>query len=418
MNEINPKPALDLPDIEVLSVSRSIRDGAIAFKVRSMLPQDLTCPFCGKSRWANGTRTVRYRDVPRDGHAVCVAWKRQQYRCGHGCGRGSDETHPAFHERHYATRRLIEWIAQEGRTRTFASLAKEAGMKEELVRDLFHGIVAPQAGSTFDQVDFLAIENIYLAGRYRPALIDVRKPVFLDVFASADKLEQEFGIWQFTDGPILKQIKIVVQDISLESSPNLSSQTLQSLFPNTQEKEEAEKEKKKNMVVSRSSLVREAIKMMADACHSTFEARADADRLSAKFARVLFLKPEHTLGRSARLRLRRWENKASNLHRAFYLKERFVEIWWNYSDDAWNRWAAQAGSLSEIDYGPIIKLVKSRKEEITNYYKYRELAFFDSWLETAISKFKLGHTHSFAAARVAFLTEQNVKASRPKSSSN
>lgn len=394
MNEINPRPALDLPDIEVLSVPRSVRDGAIAFKARSTLPQDLTCPFCGKTRWANGTRTVRYHDIPRDGQAARVVWKRQQYRCGHGCGRGSDETHPAFHERHYATRRLIEWIAQEGRTRTFASLAKEAGMKEELVRDLFHGIVAPQAGSTFDQVDFLAIENTYLAGRYRPALIDVRKQVFLDVFASADKLEQEFEIWPFAEFP--KQIKILVQDISLQSSDSLSSKSLQHLFANAE------------MVVSRSSLIREAIIMMADACRSAFEACAEAERLSPKFARVLFSKPGHTLGRSARQRRDRWPDKAPNLYRAYDLKERFVEIWWNYSDRAWDIWREDAKSLSEINYGRIIDLVESRKTEITNYYNHRELAFFDSWVETVMSNFQPGHTHSFAAARVAFLAEQHA----------
>ena len=366
-------------------VSVSTTADAILATVRSAIAPDLVCPHCQSTRAANGTRNVRVRDVPIKGQPVFIYWKRQQYRCRFGCGRASEEArHPAFDDRRRLTRRFVDWIATEGTKTTFVALAKQSGMNERLVRQIFRTNAAAHAGSPL-RATMLAIEQVMLAGKRRPAVIDVQKKKFIDVFSSADELTEELALYELADIPKFEETTVLVLDIGLDFST--------SLFPKAQ------------IVVSRSSLIREGTRLMIDACARLFIECAEKEHLSEKFARVLFSKRQDELGYSARRRLARWEWIVPQLYEAYRLKERYIDIWTHgYGDSsaAWDRWKGQIGP--QHFFQSVVSLLDSRKDQVIRYYSFLELAFFDTWLAEA-SKFETHQTHSFSAARVALLNK-------------
>ena len=88
------------------------------------------------------------------------------------------------------TQRLIAWIADEGQKRTFTSIAKAVGIDEQVVRRVFRSLNQPS--STLSETSqVLAAEMIVLAGRERPALIEVENERIVDVFET----ENEFAMF-------------------------------------------------------------------------------------------------------------------------------------------------------------------------------------------------------------------------------
>src|SRR5690242_10864149 len=202
-----------LTDTEMLSASHESDAEVLVIRVRSTRPRDVECPHCKKERRPNGARVVRYRDAPFRGAPVFIDWKRQQFRCS-GCGRTSAEQHPEFDERRYLTRRFANWVREKGAHTAFRTLAKEAGMNERLLREVFHR-EARKLNFELADTRVVAFHNIQLAARDRPAVIDVEKRTFLDVLSSSASLADEFAIWKLSDRPVGPHVEFAVLDIAL-----------------------------------------------------------------------------------------------------------------------------------------------------------------------------------------------------------
>ena len=60
---------------EVVRLDEAGADGCLVVKLRSTRPTDPACPHCGGPRIKNGTRIVRFRDIPTaGGQAVVIDW--------------------------------------------------------------------------------------------------------------------------------------------------------------------------------------------------------------------------------------------------------------------------------------------------------------------------------------------------------
>ena len=116
---VNSNP---LPDTELISVAWAPEEQARIEVVQSSFPRDLTCPYCGGVRGPDGSRVVRFRDVPIDNVPKFTDWRRQLYRCLQ-CGRASKEQHPAFEQQHFITRRFADWVKAQSATNSLAQIA-------------------------------------------------------------------------------------------------------------------------------------------------------------------------------------------------------------------------------------------------------------------------------------------------------
>jgi hypothetical protein len=120
----------------------------------------------------------------------------------------------------------------------------------------------------------LAIELIPLAGRQRPALIDVGNRTVADIFQSWTACVEDLGIVGVTKTSI--RADVLLYDIALEEIDAKAIDKLLELFAT------------KKLLSNPSSVRRTGLRLMRESCDASLVCCAQRERLSAKFARVLF----------------------------------------------------------------------------------------------------------------------------------
>jgi transposase len=397
----SPELPFELPDgTELVATEPHSLDGRLIVRLRSTVPAAADCPYCGEPRSKNGTRLIRFRDVPVQGHSVFIYWMRQKFIC-RACRRSSHDGHPAFDQRRNMTVRFINWISENAKRKTFKALSKDAGTNDTLVRNAFHTGENDSGPDIASLSDVIAIELIELAGRLRPAIIDVKNKLVFDVFASVEKLEEFFK--RSSKDTDFDTIQLLITDIALAIPEAIMKNAVR--------------------VISRSSVEREGTGIIVNLCEQSFSKLQPIEGLSTRLARALFIRRRESLKRSARLRLDSWERRLEELYDAYGLKERFLKIWddadkerfleiWDSEkvEKGWLAWKNDALDYRKLDFGPVVHLIGARWDEIRNYYRHEPLSGFASDLKKIVAIDEDRKTHSFAASRAALLTKgQNAK---------
>lgn len=380
------------PDTSSLTLVWSEADAAEVEAVVSTLPSVLTCPHCGGRRRPNGRRVIRYRDVPVEKVPRLVDWHRQHYRCV-ACGRASNEENPAFEKDRFITERFAEWVREKSLGSNLSVIAKEAGMNKVVLRRLFHALTADQPKRETRSPAALAIALVFLAGSLRPVLADIERRYVLDVLASLDELK---AILERESSTGLSGVVLVVRDIEFNQPGLLDVSGLWLLWPDL-----------KQSVISGHSLARFVLKMMLELCEPWFKQTAMAEQQSPISVKKLFARREHELKRSASRRVDSWERReeAQPLFAAYRLKEWFNRIWRDGEGlRRWQDWIAQAKKLPEQRFQGIIDLVEANRDELTPCFEEVTIFSYERWLDE-VQAYESKGTHSFAAARLAFLAK-------------
>ena len=369
---------------EVVANRPDRRGRRLIIELRSTIPAAPACPYCGAPRSKNGTRLIRFRDIPVQGHSVFIIWKRQKFIC-RACGRSSHDGHPAFDDRRNMTVRFIKWISENAKRKTFAAISKDAGTRDALVRNVFHAGESQLGVDISALSNVIAIELIELAGRLRPAIIDIKNRIVFDVYATADEyydiLASSFA------GPGFGKITLLVADIALDHPAAIVKMA-------------------NDVVISRSSVEREGGHGILAACEALFSKLQPIEQLSTRLAQVLFLRRRGSLKRAASQRLDSWKKIAPDLYEAYNFKERFMEIWETKNKwGSWDTWKADVMKHPKLDFRRVIDRIDSRWKKIIDYYEHELLAHFDKDLEKIIAIDEKHKTHSFAASRAALLTK-------------
>jgi hypothetical protein len=400
-----PELPFELPDgTELVAKEPPASDGRLIVKLRSTVPAAADCPYCGEPRSKNGTRVISFRDIPVEGHPVFIHWKRQKFICP-ACKRSSHDSHPVFDERRNMTVRFINWISENAKQKTFKAISKDAGTNDTLIRNAFHTAENQSGSDTASLSDVLAIELIELAGRLRPAIIDVKNKVVFDVFASVGKLEEYFSLIADSNGADFDRTKLLVTDIALAIH--------EAIMRNA------------GRVISRSSVEREGVRIIVKLCEQLFSKLQQDKNISIRLARVLFLRRRKSLKRSAKQRLDDWQDIAPELYDAYEFKERFLKIWDNADEERflerwdpdkveknWQAWKNNAQAYRKLNFEPVVDLIDTQWKKIRNYYRHEPLANFANDLEKIVAIYGKRKTHSFAASRAALLTKSQNAAIR------
>lgn len=377
------------PIVHTAVTSVTTGSSGLMVELRSTAEPNLSCPYCGFERVRNGTRRLSFRDVPANGQPITIEWRRQKFICLR-CRRSSHDAHPAFDKRHAVTKRFVDWVSDQGRKVTFASLSKLSCVDEKTVRRIFAeanegGIVSVRGG-------LLGIELIRVAGRQYPALIDIQERTIADVFSSETALEDRLAIARLSN-ECLYSIATLVRDI------NLPDRIKVWFSPTTED------------VISRPSLHRSAVAALEAEIEPLFaELRTDENR-STNFDLALFRKRELDLGRTARIRLARWQQHFTRLYRIYRLKEDFLNLWRfdaNPDEKYWQLWKRLAADLG-LSLREFVDRVDSNIAAITAYPDHRaSCQLYPSLLARAENIEKSG-THSFAASRAILLRKMGKK---------
>jgi transposase len=299
---------------EVVSLDEAGADGFMVVKLRSTSPADPACPHCGGTRFKNGTRIVRFRDIPTaGGQPVAIDWLRQKFVC-RLCHRSSHDRHAAFDQRRDMTTRFVEWVGKEAAERGFTAVAKQTSVNPKVARRAFRG-TEKRLGSEVERLsDAIAIELIDLAGSKRPAIIDAKDEFVFEVYPSVQEMQARLPAFA-RDYACRHEHPIVVTNLSLVLATEGPPAIGDDLFGSQALR-----------VISRTSIQREVNNRIWNACEPHLrEKYREAERW--RFVRALFSRRENSMKKIGQNHLRVWEEEEPELNAAYQLKEEFLNIW-------------------------------------------------------------------------------------------
>ncbi|MET3160012.1 transposase [Bradyrhizobium diazoefficiens] len=369
-------------------------DDRLVVKLRSTTPADPTCPHCGARRFKNGTRIVRFRDIPAaGGQPVVIEWLRQKFICGI-CHRSSHDQHAAFDRRRDMTARFVEWVGKEAAERGFTAVAKQTSVNPKVARRAFRDTEKRLARDVGLLSDAIAIEPIDLAGSKRPAIIDAKEEFVFEAYASVDEMRARLPAFA-SEYSHRHEHPIVVTDLSFVLETEVPPAIHDDLFGPTAVR-----------AVSRISLEREATDRIWMACESLLR-RKQPDKDSWRFVRALFARRQSSVKTIARRQLMAWKKMEPELYAAYELKEDFLNIWQPEAGasvkgrlDAW---------VQRIVKQPVLHLealaaaIAAHREQILAFYRYDFLVGFYEELNEITSLDENRTARSFSAARATLL---------------
>jgi len=379
---------------EVVSLDEAGAAGLMVVKLRSTSPIDPACPHCGGPRTKNGTRIVRFRDIPTaGGQAVVIDWLRQKFVCSL-CHRSSHDQHAAFDRRRDMTVRFVEWIGKEAAERGFTAVAKQTSVNPKIARRTFRETEKKLGTAVWRLSDAIAIEPIDLAGSKRPAILDARGEFVFEVYASVHEMQARLPA--FAKEYLREQEHpIVATNLSLVLEAEGSPAIVPDLFG-----------RQAVRVISRISLEREVISRIWYACEPLLRQKCPEGG-ALRFIRALFSRRESSMKKIARRHLKAWKKTEPELYAAYELKEDFLNIWQPEAgpsvEGRLDAWMQRIVRHPVLHLDALIATISIHREQILAFSRYDFLVGFYERLTETTSLDKNRTARSFSAARAALL---------------
>lgn len=154
-----PVNVLNLPGLRVLDFKETDTDYHV--RAEPTIVSKL-CPHCGRSNEtvAHAQKTLFIRDLPSHGKSVAVHLDVPRLRCK-PCGKTFTAAVPEVDTARQMTERLAKWVGRQGLEYTYAEIAKQVGIDEKTVRNVFDEYVAEL------EKEFIQTGNAGLAGHRR-----------------------------------------------------------------------------------------------------------------------------------------------------------------------------------------------------------------------------------------------------------
>ncbi len=132
------------------------------------------CPLCGADRFiGHGVLQQIIMDLPFHGKFAGIHLARNRWRCL-ACGGTFLHSLDWIDDDHRATRRFVDRVASLSLERSFSDLAREYGVHEKTVRNIFYGRYAPViAQQRFETPEYLGIDEIKIAGGLRGVITNI-----------------------------------------------------------------------------------------------------------------------------------------------------------------------------------------------------------------------------------------------------
>lgn len=381
-------------DTEVAGPHEAASGDCLVVKLRSTIPDDQTCPHCGGPRFKNGTRIVRFRDVPAaDGRAVLIDWVRQKFIC-RTCDRSSHDQHAAFDRRRDMTARFVEWVGKEAAARGFTAVARQTSVNPKVARRAFRQ-TEKELGTAFQLLsDAIAIELIDLAGSKRPAIIDAKEEFVFEVYASVQEMQARLPEFA-SEYSRRHEHPIVVTDLSLILGTEGLLTIGDDLFGTQAVR-----------VISRLSLEREMTSRIWNACEPLLR-RKYPEGDSRRFVRALFSTRESSMKKVARSRLNAWTDREPELYAAYVLKEGFLNIWQPEAglsaEERLDAWIRRVESHPRLHLDALVETIAVYREQVLAFSRCDFLVGLYERLNEITSLDKNRTARSFSAARATLL---------------
>ncbi len=344
---------LNLPSFKILDMKESEYD--YRFLVETILPLPSYCPKCGTvaNLYNHGKKEQLFFDLPMHAKRVGIFVKRQRSKCNE-CGVTFFENLPDIDEGCSVTVRLVNWIQEASLEKTFTSVAKEIGVDEKTVRNIFNDYVDElEAQTDFRTPKWLGIDEVHLLKNYRYVITDVENKSVIDILQKRNKDNVIGYLSKLQD---IDKIELVAMDMW-----NPYKSAVKTVIPHAK------------IVIDKVHVVKlanEALEKIR---------KANRQNVTSKERRQLMRDRYELLTRSKdltdfddQIKLQVWTQKFPLLGQAYELKEQFFDIYETKSiDDAYKlyqNWGSNVPKELMTYFEDLIKAMNNWGEEIFNYF--------------------------------------------------
>ncbi|KDC48067.1 ISL3 family transposase [Bordetella bronchiseptica] len=319
------------------------------------------CPSCGVvgELYKHGTRTIEYLDAPAYGIQTRLRALLRRYRC-RACSATFMQPATGVMEKPRMTERAYLYIQSQGLQEPFTAVAKRVGCDEKTVRNATAELIEQINAEYVPKVpEYLGLDETKLCGEFCAMITDVdgRQPV--DILSS--RSPDVIAMW-LRQNEAHKHVKCVTTDM-YRPYFNL----VQSLLPGVP------------LVVDKFHIVR-----MVDFAVETVRRRVAKSRPTEvgrawKRQSVLLRLRRHKLNDKGRFNLDMWLDNEPELAGAYWLKERFYDIF-DAPDrkiattllDAWRESVpANLSTTPRKDFRAVMTATANWRNEILNYFDHR-----------------------------------------------
>jgi transposase len=313
------------------------------------------CPHCAGRVVKFGPRSVLFMDLPHGSKRVGLQVERQRYRCK-DCNKISLQPLPDIDEKRDSTKRLITYIVEQAKKRTFSSIAGDVGVVEGTIRSIFDAEVKKLDETHKPETpEILGIDEVYLMGKHRCVLVNIEESTIIDLLRNRDQDLVTDRLWRTHDR---KRVKTVAIDMW---EPYVTG--AQAVFG-----------KRIPVIVDKWHVTKYANLGMEEVRKAVRRELSAKRRRVLKGDRFLLLTRAHRLEPFQKLIVQSWCNEFPLLGQAYALKEGFYGIY-----DAPDRfeamqryrtWLLSVPKELEAAFKPLLRALRNWEQYIFRYFDF------------------------------------------------
>lgn len=322
------------------------------------------CLFQSMSLRRNGSKRQMFRDLPIHGKYTDIQIDRQRYHCKE-CGKTVYDRVPHIDSAHRMTERMAVSIAQMAVKKTFAEVARDVGLSEGTIKNVFRAYVDERLkGLELVTPRVLGIDEKFLLGKARAVIGNVEQRALMDILPTR---------YRYDIGPYLERlpdrdrIEVVCQDMYHEYRT-----IARKYLP------------KATVVVDKFHVVKKANEAVEKFRRTLNATLPKSERVKLKNQRKILLARNHTIQDGTREKLDYWFAQSPALESVYWLKERFYDVY--LAADAAEAEKRYARWLLMIDEKPEFQpffreLLSSMKNWHRDIFTYFEHPFTNAYVE-------------------------------------
>lgn len=340
----------------------SLQEDADNYQFHVDAPEPTTCPTCGIGPIVKfGKQDQAYRDLPIHGKRVTLWLQRRRYRCN-GCMTTFRPELADMNDTRKMTKRLVAYVEKAVLQRTNTDVAKECGLHEKTVRELFADYCDRQQQTlNFVTPRVLGIDEIYMQKTFRCVLTNIEAQTVIELLPnrSLELVERTFAHL-----PNRESVEVLSMDM-YQNYREAGRRFLPNALP----------------VIDKFHVVKKANEAMESMRMVIRRGLTDYDRRQLKNDRKLMLMREHDLSPLDELVVGNWLDRFPELGLAYRTKENFFKLykaadlqeaqerfteWKSTIPPHQPAWAGLVGTVTRW-HGPIFNYFRTGKN-ITNAF--------------------------------------------------
>jgi transposase len=359
------------------------------------------CPACGcKKLYSHGVNIQRFADVPMHGKRVLIEIDRRRFRCS-DCGKTLFSSLPEVDSKRLATARFIEYVEVACLRKTFAEMAREVGVDEKTVKNIFDDYVERlRTEVVYETPRVLGIDELKIVGQYRAMITNVEKLSLFDMLPTRNKADL---LIYFDRLPDKERVEIITMDMW-----NVYRQVMEKKLPG------------RLIVADRFHVTRMASWAMEKvrlAIRRTLDTRT---RLKLKDDRFVLLAREASLSTKQRDLLAYWSAEFPLIGAAYRLKEAFHALYEHDSrakaEKAAKAWKDSIPPELSDTFREVVGALDSWCGEIFNWYEHPiSNAYTESINRIAKDMNRMGRGYSFEVIRARLVYDQTARSKTTQS---